>query len=143
NLLSHFQKARSLAKRRTSRQRSNFRPQLESLERCEVPTITPHGGVVLPNVEVQGLYYGSDWINNSTNYQLTRRLDGFLNNIVNSSYMDMLTNAGYGVGRGSFNQGWIDGSYINSSYYLTDSQIQAALVRNINAGHLAVPDANR
>jgi hypothetical protein len=143
NLLSHFQKARSLAKRGTSRQRSCFRPQLESLERREVPTVTPHGGVVLPNVEVQGLYYGSDWINNSTYYQQAGRLDGFLNNVVHSSYMDMLSNAGYGVGRGSFDQGWIDGSNINKSYYVDDTQIQGALVSNINSGHLAVPDANR
>ncbi len=63
--------------------------------------VTYHGGGVLPHVEVQALYLGSDWSTNSALHNQTGQTEGFLNNIVNSSYMDMLTNAGYGVGRGT------------------------------------------
>jgi hypothetical protein len=116
---------------------------VEHLEDRWVPAVTFHGGAVLPNVEVQGLYYGSDWWTNSGYYNQTGYLEGFLNNVVHSSYMDMLNKAGYGVGRGSFDQGWVDGTNLNKSQYLSDGQIQGALVANINAGHLKAPDGNR
>jgi hypothetical protein len=37
---------------------------LEPLEDRLAPAVTPHGGAVLPHVEAQGVYLGSDW--NST-----------------------------------------------------------------------------
>jgi hypothetical protein len=30
-----------------------------------VPPVTYHGGALLPHVEVQALYYGSDWNNSA------------------------------------------------------------------------------
>jgi hypothetical protein len=133
-------KKSAAAPRRTFRR---SRPEVECLERREVPTITNHGGLVLPNVEVQALYYGSDWLSNSAYNSQTGYLDGFLSNIVQSSYMDMLTNAGYGVGRGSFNQGVIDNTPINKSFNIADGQIEGAIVANIDAGRLQAPDGNR
>ena len=82
-------------------------PNLECLEERQVMSVTYHGGAVLPNVAVQGIYYGSDWGNNPTSFNQTGALEGFLGNIVNSPYMDMLTNAGYGVGRGHADGGRI------------------------------------
>lgn len=122
---------------------SRFRPLLEQLENREVPSVTYHGGGVLPNVEVQGLYYGSDWYTNATYYNQTGYLDGFLNNVVHSSYMESLTNAGYGVGRGSFDAGRIGAANITKAYYLTDATIRSALQGYINNGTLKSPDANR
>jgi hypothetical protein len=116
---------------------------LEQLEDRLVPTVTYGGGAVLPNVEVQALYYGSDWWNNSYYYNQTGFLEGYLNNAVHSTYMDMLGNAGYGVGRGSFNQGWVNGASIDKSQYLSDGQLQNALLSNIDAGNLQSPDSNR
>jgi hypothetical protein len=115
---------------------------LEMLEAREVPTITNHGGIVLPHVEVQAMYYGSDWSTNAY-FGQKNSLDNFLGMYVNSSAMDMLTNDGYGVGRGSATPGAIYGVNVNKAYYLTDSQIQSDLVGCINAGALQRPDANR
>jgi hypothetical protein len=106
-------------------------------------TVTPHGGALLPNVEVQALYYGSDWSNNSTYYSQTGYLEGFLNNIVHGSYMDMLGKDGYGVGRGSFDGGKISRANIDKSQYLTDSQLQSTLQGYIDNGVLKAPDSNR
>jgi hypothetical protein len=122
---------------------ARVRPSLEPLEKREVMTVTYHGGGVLPAVEVQALYYGSDWYNNPTYYSQTGYLEGFLNNIVHSSYMDALTNAGYGVGRGSFDGGKIGLANINKAYYLTDASIQSAVQGYISNGTLKSPDANR
>jgi hypothetical protein len=117
--------------------------RLEALEDRLVPTVTYHGGAVLPHVEVQGVYYGSDWYYNRTDYNMAGQLDGYLHFVVNSGYMDMLTNAGYWVGRGSAAPGRIDLSGINKAYYLTDSAVRAELQRDINSGGIATPDANR
>jgi hypothetical protein len=119
------------------------RPRLEGLEDRLVPTVTYHGGGVLPHVEVQGLYLGSDFYNYSTYYQQTGQLEGFLSSVVNSSYFDALTAAGYGVGRGSYTPGRIGLASINKSFYLNDSTIQSDLQGYISSGALAAPDANR
>jgi hypothetical protein len=123
--------------------RHTARPALEVLEGREVPTVTYGGGGVLPNVEVQNVYYGSDWYNNPTYYQQTGALDAFSKSIVNSSYMDMLNNAGYGVGRGTATQGTILLANVNKNYYLTDSQIRQSLQSMISNNQVAAPDANR
>src|SRR5262245_61968218 len=79
--------------------------ELEGLEERRVMSVTNHGGAVLPNVEVQALYYGSDWLTSAAYRTQTTAIDGFLNDVVHSPYMDLLTNAGYGVGRGSSDAG--------------------------------------
>jgi hypothetical protein len=119
--------------RRLTRQ---ARPQLETLEAREVPTVTSHGGPVLSSVQVQALYLGSDWLNNSTYYNQSRTLDNFLGQTVNSSYMDMLHNAGYGVGRGSDYTGAYWNYTLNKTQYLTDSTIQNDLVNALDQGLL-------
>jgi hypothetical protein len=119
------------------------RPALESLEGRRVMTVTYHGGPVLPHVEVQGVYLGSDWLNNSAYYQQTGALDGFLGNIVNSSYTDALTTAGYGTGRGSSSRGIIAPVSINKGFYLNDSTIKSDLQSYISNRSLQQPDANR
>jgi hypothetical protein len=116
---------------------------LEPLEGRQMLTVTPHGGAVLPHVEVQGLYLGSDWLNNSTYYQQTGFLEGFLKTTVNSTYLDSLTSAGYGVGRGTFSPGKIDPVAINKSLYLNDSGIRGELQADIKNGVLQAPDSNR
>jgi hypothetical protein len=115
---------------------------LEELEQRLVPTVTWHGGPVLPHVEVQAVYYGSDWFT-SANSQLAGRLDAYLRYLVNSPYLDMLTNAGYGVGRGSFSPGLLVGYNINKSYYLGDSTITANLATLLNYRYLQPNDGNR
>src|SRR5437016_1400634 len=78
------------------------RPALEHLEDRTVPTVTYHGGPLLHSVGVEAVFYGNNWTNNPTLTQQAGTLDAFLKDIVDSPYMDMLQNAGYGVGRGRF-----------------------------------------
>jgi hypothetical protein len=119
------------------------RPQLEGLERRDVPTtISYHGGPLLPNVEVQAMYYGSDWDSGPYLAQAVQ-LNSFLSSLVNSSFMDMLTKAGYRVGRGSASAGDLYEVNVDKTQRLTDAQIQCALSSEITHGYLAVPDANR
>ncbi len=64
------------ADRRNPRRR--VQPALERLEDRCTPAVTFHGGVTLPHVEVESLFYGANWYNNSTLYQDTGYLNGFL-----------------------------------------------------------------
>jgi hypothetical protein len=120
---------------------------LECLEAREVPAVTPHGGAVLPNVQVQALYLGSDWQNNSTYYNQSRTLDNFLGTLVSGSYMDMLHNAGYSdnhghvVGRGNAYTGGYSGANIDKTQQLTDSTIRQDLLDAISTGKLRSPMA--
>ncbi len=129
---------------KTTRPRT-VRLHLENLEERRVPTITYHGGALLPNVEVQGIYYGSQWSSDSTSNQMTGQMDGYLKYLVNSPYMDMLTNAGYGVGRGSFTPGRIYNKAINTAFYVDDSTIRGDLQNLIDnpANGVATPDGDR
>lgn len=79
---------------------NSFRPSMELLEDRLTPAVTFHGGAVLTNVVAENLYLGHDWYA-SGNYQMAQYLQGFTSTLVNSSYVDNLTRAGYGVGRGS------------------------------------------
>jgi hypothetical protein len=128
---------------RSLRSRFKFRPGLECLDERVVPTVTYHGGTVLPHVEVQGLYLGSDWATNTTYHNQTAQFESFNRFLPQSSYMDLLTQLGYGVGRGTTSTGTIDTVALNKNYYLTDSGIRGEIQRFINAGYLQQPDANR
>jgi hypothetical protein len=127
---------------RSARQARTTRLEVEALEPRALMTVSDHGGALLTHVEVQALYYGPNWAS-SPYAQQQSYLDGFLQTIVDSSYMDMLTNAGYGVGRGSFTPGAVDSATIDKSQYLNDSQIQTELQTDIDNGLLQAPDSNR
>src|ERR1700730_18337318 len=57
----------SLAPKAASRQQAStrrpqrFRPQLEALESREVMSVTFHGGPIIPNVQVETLFWGNAW----------------------------------------------------------------------------------
>jgi hypothetical protein len=138
-LLSLFGKAP--AKGRTSSRRARFAPEV--LEGRQLMTVTYQGGAVMPQVQVQGLYLGSDWSTNSTYNQQKGTLEGFLKSTVSGSFMDALNGAGYGVGRGSASQGIIDSVTFNKSLYLTDAAIQNTLQTEISHGWLQAPNSNR
>jgi hypothetical protein len=138
--LKSCRSARRCERKSTARR---ARPELEGLEDRRVPAVTDHGGGVLPHVEVQALYYGSDWYNNATYYNQTGYLEGYLNSVVHGSYLDMLNKAGYNVGQGSFDAGRIGLVNINKASPLTDAQIQSGLQSYISNGTLKSPDSNR
>jgi len=128
-----------------SRLNNNRRKTLrvERLESRQMMSVNPYGGQILPHVEVQAMYLGSDWSTNASEHRTTGNVEGFLNTIVNSPYMDMLTRAGYGVGRGSFSTGTIDRLNINKSQWLSDSTIRQQIQTYVSAGYLNTPDNNR
>ncbi len=114
----------------------------EALESRLQPAVTFHGGVVLPHVQAQAVYIGSEWASTPGKAKV-QALDGFLSYLVQSPYMDALTSAGYNVGRGTASPGVIDNLTLNKSYYLTDAQIQKDIQAEIKAGKVQPPDANR
>jgi hypothetical protein len=120
-----------------------IRPTLEALEERQVPTVVYNGGALLQHVEAQGLYVGDQWSANPTLYSQASHLEGFLGTIVNSSFMDMLSNAGYGVGRGSWSRGQILPASLSNGSTLDDSTIRSWLSAYVQAGYLQYPDANR
>jgi hypothetical protein len=134
--------AKKYGNRKTqSRVSRDFKPGVEHLEDRLVPTVTYHGGALLQNVGIETLFFGQNWSSDSTLYQQAARLNGFLQYLTNSSYMDMLTNAGYGVGRGTAVNGPI--SLANLSGIVDDTRIQGLLADYINAGFIQFPDSNR
>ena len=144
NLSSLLSFGSSRGQRRSASQNQpcRFRPSLESLEERRVNTVGYYGGGVMPHVEVQGVYLGQDW-NSGTALNEAQRSEGYLKSIVNSSYMDMLSGAGYGVYRGTWDAGRILNYNLNKGQYLTDTQIEGALQAQISSGTLKAPDANR
>jgi len=129
--------------RRTRRNRLYFSPvpaQVEQLESRVLLTVTYNGGDIITNVNAQAVYLGSQWANSSMQSQETQ-LDSFLSTIVNSSYMNMLTNAGYGVGLGTASKGAVDNLSLGST--ITDAQIQADIQAMIKAGTVQAPTPNQ
>ena len=112
-------------------------------------SVTFNGGAVLPAVEVQAVYYGVGWHDTASNlqgytpYQLTSYLEAELGYIVQSPFMDTLTDAGFGVGRGSDQQGRIYTVTLQSNSTLTDASIRTNLQAKISDGGLLSPDAER
>ena len=130
-------------RRKRLRAQSALPAIVECLEPRKLLTVTFGGGPLLANVQVQGVYLGADWQNVAATHTQQTQLEGFNSSIVAGAYMDMLTSAGYGVGRGTAAAGYIDPLNLNKTSYLQDSQIQAELQAQITAGHLQAPNANR
>jgi hypothetical protein len=139
-----FGAARGRTKRpQSSPGRSAIAGRAELLERRELLTVTYQGGAVLPNVEAQAVYLGSAWNTNSSLHSQAQSTDQFLSALANGPYMDMLNNAGYGVGRGTASAGAVDNVNLSANATLTDSQIQSDLKTMISQGQVQAPDANR
>jgi hypothetical protein len=130
---------------------SAAQPQVEALEARQLLTGVGYlGGHLLPNVEVDAVYFGPDWTANPAYQQMAGQMNNFLSEITNSPYMDMLNE--YGVGRGFLN-GWdfttdnwnLHNTWINGQYYtsIDDNDITSMLRGEIAAGNLPSPDANR
>jgi len=123
--------------------RPRTRLQLENLEDRQVPTVYNYGGSLLQNVEAQALFLGSDWSTVSANKAETTTLNSFLTNVTGGAYMDALTSAGYGVGRGTATAGVTDNTNYTAGSIITDASIQAKIQADIKSGLLQAPDANR
>jgi hypothetical protein len=114
---------------------------LEPLEDRAVPTVTYHGGPVLRNVEVEALFLGPGWVTDPTLSSQAQQLTGFLQYITSSTFMDTLSRAGYGVGRGRF----LDAATAAAPlpFIADDSWIQQQIATGITNGSLQAPTPNR
>jgi hypothetical protein len=132
---------------RPSRCSRSARPALEPLEeRCLLASVSYHGGTLLPNVDVETVYYGPQW-GSPGGQQNAGQLDTFVNTLVHSPYLDQLAGYSQGsfhIGRGTFldhdltTTGWTPGQSV-----VTEGQIQTMLGTDITTGKLHRPDANR
>src|SRR5438874_1097797 len=117
--------------------------RFERLESREMLTVTYHGGALLTHVEAQPVFMGADWASNSALTSTAASLNTYVGYLVNSNYMDMLTTAGYNVGRGTETAGATLNLTLNKTTGLTDTQIHSNLQAAISAGQVAAPDAQR
>src|SRR5579872_1722551 len=121
--------------------------EVQVLESRALLTVTYHGGALLSAVEAQAVYLGSNWSSNGSLQTQSGQLDQFVSTLVTGAYMDMLTSAGYKVGRGSASAGAVDNIALNMSTGrrggVTDAQIQSDLQTMIDQGQVQAPDANR
>lgn len=120
--------------------RLSARPRLEALESRENPTVHFYGGNLLTSVEAQPVYLGSSWSADTTARPAT---DAFLKDVTKSTYMDAMTQAGYGIGRGTSAAGIVDPVSIANNSTISDASIQSRLSADISSGLLPAPDANR
>lgn len=117
--------------------------EVEQLESRELLTITFHGGALIPNVEAQNIFLGSDWSTNNALKTQSGNLDAFTSMFVQSKYMDMLTVAGYNVYRGTSSAGVNANLTLNKTTGITDAQIQTNIQSLVNSHKVQAPDANR
>jgi hypothetical protein len=131
-----------LTNRRTRKRVSRRAFGFEHLEGRDLMAVTFHGGQLLQHVETQAVFLGSDWSSTALQPQ-TAAIDQYLSYLVQSPYMDMLNQAGYGVGQGTSTTGSQLNLGINKTTGITDSQIRADLQAAVSSGQLSTPDANR
>src|SRR5438105_198944 len=122
---------------------TSFQPALEALEVREALSVTPHTGVVMPKVEAQGIYYGSQWRSSPDLFKLTGTFESFLHTTVSGTYLDALSRGGYPVGRGTSDGGTILLKNLNSTTTLDDSALRTDLQALIDNGSVKSPDGNR
>lgn len=130
-------------RRRGHRDFSSQCVETAALEARTLLTVTYHGGALMPNVQTQAIYLGSDWQSTSTLQTQTGQFDQFLSTLVSGAYMDMLTNAGYNVGRGTSSAGVINTTTLNKNTGVTDAAIQRQVQSMITAGQVQAPNSNR
>ncbi len=119
------------------------RLELESLENRQVPAVTYFGGNLLAHVEAQAVYLGNAWSASPANTALAATQDNFLKDVTGGAYLDALTRAGYGVGRGTAAAGAVDNTALSPGSIISDGAIRARLQADITSGLVQAPDANR
>src|SRR5439155_23793962 len=120
--------------------RLKARPTVECLEARRLLSVTFHGGPLLQQVQVQTVYDGPAWSSNAGLQQESQQLDQFLGYLVNSPYMDVLSQ--YNVSHGQFAGNDVVPTGPVAGGTGDDTQIQQTLETELQAGHLEAPTAN-
>jgi hypothetical protein len=131
-------------RRRTLRHRG---ARFEQLERREVFSLTYHGGALMPHVEAQAVYLGSDWFDVATEATQTTQLDAYLKYLVQSPYMDIMTDNGFNVGQGTASQGVVLDVTLNKTSAanggVSDTTIRGFLQSAISSKVIDQPTLNK
>src|SRR4051812_10429566 len=135
---------------KSRRERQNLRhrgARFEQLERREVFNATYHGGVFLPQPQVQGVYLGSDWNSNATESAVKTHLESYLSYLTQSPFMDLMTDHGYNVGQGTTSTGVVLPLTLNKTSAaaggVSDASIQTDLQSAITARTIDQPTTNK
>jgi len=105
------------------------------------PTFVYNGGPVVTTPLVYTSFWGPQWQADQAHAQRTGRLNQFLQDLMKSNFMNVLSQYGVGSGAGS-------GCFIRASFLsnvpdtLTDTQIQSIIQSCIDAGVLPEPTQN-
>jgi hypothetical protein len=113
--------------------------------------LTYYGGPIVKNIKVIQVLYGSGTYQSFVQGTGSGTMAAFYGGVVGSPYFSWL-NGDYGSGSGKTSQTIGFGAYAGqvtitpassrNGSTITDAQVQAELTAQINAGHLAAPNAN-
>src|SRR5690349_14268186 len=104
---------------------NRFVPVLEPLADRSLPAVLNYGGAVLARVEAQDVYLGCGWAAPAAGQPTPAAIDAALSDLVGGAYMDALSQAGYGVGRGTATAGAIDRTALPRGSVISDQSIQS------------------
>jgi hypothetical protein len=126
--------------------------RLERLEDREVPSVTSHGGPIIPNVQVEAIFYGSAWTNPADpNYAqlsvLSTDIQRYLSTITGSSYLDGLSqyymmNGSQCVDPGRGQLAGTDFVNVAPGQAVDETAIRTFLQSEVNGGRLPAPNGN-
>jgi Bacterial Ig-like domain (group 3) len=125
---------------RASRRFHSTRLQVEPLEDRRVPTVSFFGGNLLPHVQTQALFLGTD--SSALASADPAILNAFLKDLIGGPYLQALQNAGYHVGTGSAVAGALDRTSLTTGSTISDAFIRARLQADISSGLLQAPNAD-
>jgi hypothetical protein len=134
-------RANIASQRKRPRAKRPVRCWLERLEAREVFNATYHGGALIPHVEAQPVFLGSTWTSNATLVTEAAAVDNFVSYLVQSPYMDLMTDAGYNVGQGTATTGARVAATLAAT--VTDAGIRTTLQQAINLSLVSQPTVNR
>jgi hypothetical protein len=159
--LNGLGKSLQRGRRRLRAERRVSRPTLEALEdrRLMTAVTSPNAQApIIPNVQIETVYYGSAWSGQAANPALSAELsaeaqdlDQFFGAITGSHYMDglsqysMTTPQGTVIrpGYGSFARHDFVAGQLTSGQTVSEVTVQTMLSQEIQRGALDAPDGNR
>ncbi|HUY12158.1 MAG TPA: hypothetical protein VMX16_00820 [Terriglobia bacterium] len=118
------------------------KPQLAAAQAGQpaYPGFIYNSGPVITSPVVYTSFWGALW-SDAAHQAAAQRLSQFMQDLLNSNFMNVLAQYGVGTGAGSGSFG--AASFVASvANQLTDSDIQTAIQTNINSGAIPEPPAN-
>ena len=118
------------------------KPQLAAAQAGQpaYPGFIYNSGPVIISPTVYTSFWGALW-SDTAHQSAAQRLSQFMQDLLNSNFMNVLTQ--YGVGKGAGSGSFGAASFVaNVANQLADSDIQSAIQANINSGAIPEPPAN-